>query len=61
MTNRDKLNESFNQTSNVKLAKCFEQTDYGCEMCIYNFDSDDCLRNNCFQGIMSWLESEVET
>lgn len=60
MTNRETLNESFTQISNVDLAKFFEHTDDGCEMCVYKFESDDCLRNNCFQGIMSWLEQEED-
>lgn len=45
--------------SNLEIASIFARTPY-CDSCIFNNTSDDCLNNDCSEGIIKWLESEVE-
>lgn len=56
MTNRDRINNM----SNEELAKLINDPRIDCKCCIaYYFENHPCC-DDCKQGIVAWLESEVE-
>ena len=53
-TNRDKLMAA----SNRELAEKYIRS---CACCVYKYGTDECYLDNCTEGIVKWLGSEVDT
>ncbi len=58
MTNREMLNSM----SDEELAGFLLRNKANCDLCAFAFSSKRnlCLDNLCIQGVMCWLEQEVE-
>ena len=55
MTNREMLNSM----SDEELAEeIYRKSENSCEHC--NYKGQICVDNRCVEGILEWLESEVE-
>lgn len=56
MTNREKLIKMLLDTSNDEnFARYF-----GCKLCAYTHDRENCRFNKCHDGINKYLEQEAE-